>query len=116
MDMMINRLKALSDTNRFRILMMLTERDLCVCEILEVLDIAGGTLSNHLKILKNADLIDQNKEGRWILYALKDEATREFLRSLEKDIIDRTILEHDRKFITGIDRLSCSKSAKMNQV
>ncbi len=60
------QMKALGDENRFRIMMMLRERPLCSCEMLEVLDIAGGTLSAHLKILKESGLLSQHKKGRWI--------------------------------------------------
>lgn len=116
MDIMVRKMKALGDMNRFRIVMMLTERTLCVCEILEVLDIAGGTLSNHLKILKNAELISQVKEGRWILYGLKDENTKTFLQSMEKDIEDRSILDKDRKAIKNLDRMSCSKSIRSSDI
>jgi len=77
-------MKALGDLNRFRIMLMLMERPLCVCELLEVLDIAGGTLSNHLKILREAELIDQRKDGRWIEYFIGSEAPRPLLDHLRE--------------------------------
>ena len=59
--------KALGDENRLRILLMLRQRPLCVCEIHEVLDIALSTLSAHLKHMKNTGLIEDEKDGRWVL-------------------------------------------------
>lgn len=105
---MINKLKALSDPNRFRILMMLEIRPLCVCELLEVLEIAGGTLSNHLKILKNSGLIDQNKDGRWVEYRLLDSDAAQFINRIGKNITDRSLLEKDREIIDRINRSVCS--------
>ena len=55
----VELMKVLGEENRFRISMMLLVRPLCVCELLEVLSIAGGTLSNHLKILRNSGLVEQ---------------------------------------------------------
>ena len=53
--------KALSDTNRLRILKILEIRPLCVCEIREVLQLATSTVSKHLSILREADLIVDDK-------------------------------------------------------
>ena len=62
--------KALADENRLRIIMMVKEREPCVCQIVEVLGIATSTASKHLSILKTAGLIDCYKDGRWVYYHL----------------------------------------------
>jgi len=49
---------------------MLENRPLCVCEITEILGLAPSTVSKHLTILKNADLIKDKKTGRWVTYEL----------------------------------------------
>jgi len=112
MQILLDKLKALSDANRFRIAMMLLCRPLCVCELLEVLDIAGGTLSNHLKVLKNAGLISQRKDGRWIEYCVRDEESRRFLLDLESRTADRSQIDKDREHIGRITRAVCSASYK----
>jgi ArsR family transcriptional regulator len=63
--------KALSDENRVRILAILEGRELCVCQVIELLGLAPSTVSKHLSILKHARLIDGRKHGRW--YRLADE-------------------------------------------
>jgi ArsR family transcriptional regulator len=73
-------LKALSDENRLRIVMMLKNRPMCVCEINEVLDIALSTISSHLKTLKYAGIIEDKKDGRWIIYKLNTD--NEFIEDL----------------------------------
>ena len=62
--------KALSDPTRIQILYLLQKGDLCVCEIRSILEKPQSTLSHHLSILKNTDLIKPRKEGIWIYYTL----------------------------------------------
>ena len=57
--------KALGDLNRFRIVKMLQKRPLCVCEIREVLGISQPAVSRSLNILKNAGLVEDEKDGVW---------------------------------------------------
>ncbi len=61
-------LKALADENRVRVLMVLGPRELCVCQIVELLGLAPSTVSKHMSILKQAGLVEARKEGRWMFY------------------------------------------------
>jgi len=65
--------RALADENRVRALMALQERELCVCQIIELLGLAPSTVSKHMSILRQARLVDSRKEGRWIYYRLADD-------------------------------------------
>ena len=58
--------KALSDSNRIRIVKMLQRKSLCVCEIKDVINLATSTVSKHLSILREAGLIVDWKDGKWI--------------------------------------------------
>ncbi len=69
-------MKSLSDRNRVRVLLSLKSGELCVCQILEFLDIAPSTLSKHISILKIASLIQSRKSGRWIYYRLSDKSCK----------------------------------------
>ncbi len=70
--------KALADESRVRTLLALQRGELCVCQIVELLDLAPSTVSKHMAILKQARLVDSRKEGRWIFYRLAvDDATAE---------------------------------------
>jgi ArsR family transcriptional regulator len=62
--------KALADENRIRALLALRQRELCVCQIIELLGLAPSTVSKHLSILRQARLVDSRKDGRWIYYRL----------------------------------------------
>jgi ArsR family transcriptional regulator len=65
-------LKALADENRVRILWAVQGRELCVCQIVELLGLAPSTVSKHVSILHQARLIDGRKEGRWMFYRAAD--------------------------------------------
>lgn len=62
--------KALSDETRLRILFLLTTGELCVCELVAVLEMPQGKISRHLSVLKNAGLVSDRREGTWIYYRL----------------------------------------------
>ena len=62
--------KALGDKNRLRIINMLTHKSLCVCEINSVLPLSQSTVSGHLRVLKEADLVVDAKDGLWVEYSL----------------------------------------------
>lgn len=68
--------KAFAEENRIRILNMLREQELCVCQIIEVLNLAPSTVSKHLSILEQAQLIESEKRGRWVYYQLAKKPLR----------------------------------------
>jgi len=71
--------KALADTNRLKIIKLLKEGELCVCELTAVLTTSQSTVSHHLSVLKNAGLIKERKEGKWSYFRLSDGAVIEIL-------------------------------------
>ena len=88
--------KALSDSNRVRILKMLEDGKLCVCEITAVLDLAPSTVSKHLSILRDAGFIEDEKNGKWVDYMIIEEPENKQISELlklvrESDNEDRTI-------------------------
>ena len=65
--------KALSDPGRVRILMALREKELCVCQLIELLGLAPSTVSKHMTVLRQAGFVRSNKKGRWVYYRITDE-------------------------------------------
>lgn len=66
----MNITKALSDANRVRMLLALQHGELCACQLTELLGLAPSTMSKHLSILFQAQLVNSRKDGRWVYYAL----------------------------------------------
>ncbi|QDU57495.1 ArsR/SmtB family transcription factor [Aeoliella mucimassa] len=76
--------KALADENRLRAIALLQGRELCLCQIVEVLSLAPSTMSKHMSILSRARLVESRKEGRWAYFRLADsDAPSEALQALE---------------------------------
>ena len=77
---LLRMLQALADENRLRILEVLRGGEHCVCELQTSLDMGQSLLSHHLRSLREAGLVKDRREGRWIHYSL----SREALTALEQ--------------------------------
>lgn len=66
----MNITKALADESRIRLLFALREGELCACQLVEFLALAGSTVSKHLSLLYQSGLVGMRKEGRWVYYSL----------------------------------------------
>lgn len=69
-DLIVAGFHALSDPLRMRVLHLLQQHELCVCDLCDRLDVTQSKLSFHLKTLKEAGLVRSRQEGRWIYYSL----------------------------------------------
>jgi len=100
--------KALSDSNRIRIVEMITDKAMCVCEITTVLGLATSTVSKHLSILRDAGIIEDEKDGKWVNYRLKSPAANEYVQHLlflvKNWVKDIKIVEQDRNASCSVDR------------
>ena len=68
MEEFVDVAKALSDPSRVRIFCALQDRELCVCQVVELLGLAMSTVSKHMSILRQARLVESRKKGRWVYY------------------------------------------------
>lgn len=78
-------LKALSDETRLRIINLLYEKELCVCDVMEVLQISQAKASRHLIYLKNTGLAKDRKFAQWAYYSLLKDDSLKFIDSLVYD-------------------------------
>jgi len=70
---MVELFKALGDENRLRILNLLIEAELCVCEIEVILQMTQSNVSRHLNKLKKVGIISSSKDAQWVHYKISDE-------------------------------------------
>ncbi len=70
MDRLVKVAKALSDESRLRALRLLEPGELCLCHLIEVIGLAPSTMSKHMQLLVDAELVQQRKAGRWRYYRL----------------------------------------------
>jgi len=60
--------KALADPTRLRIMLLLRRRELCVCELMFILEMGQSRVSHHMRVLREAGIAEDVREGRWIIY------------------------------------------------
>ena len=109
--------KALADRNRIRIIKILQKRPLCVCEIREVVDISQPAVSRHLNILKNAGLIEDEKDGVWTNCRLSkgvgNEYVSQILKYLESRGEEDSLIITDHRKVTRVDRKAiCARKSR----
>jgi len=72
LDEFVEVAKALGHPGRLRILAMLRDGELCVCQMTSVLGLSGSTVSEHLSDLRRAGVVAEEKRGRWVYYRLTE--------------------------------------------
>ena len=111
MESFILQAKAISDTTRVRILKLLENGELCVCEIMHVLNLVQSTASKHLNILKMAGLVDSRKGGTWSYYRLSERVrdhNKDFLKFVAHHLGDDETIKKDKKFLNSKKRKTCT--------
>jgi ArsR family transcriptional regulator, arsenate/arsenite/antimonite-responsive transcriptional repressor len=98
--------KALGDKSRLRIVNMLSQKALCVCEITQVLQLSQSTVSGHLKVLKEARLVEDVKDGLWVEYRLnRDEPfISKILKTVTEALATDASMENERESAKKADR------------
>ena len=101
--------RALSDETRLRILSLLLERECCVCEVMQTLDISQTRASRNLNILYDAGFLSLRKEGLWSLYSVKkpDESTYfpEIIEAVKKGLKGNMVAVQDRERLKNVGRV-----------
>ena len=106
---------ALSDETRLRLLMAVRNGERCVCELIELVQLAPSTVSKHLSLLRDAGWVDARKEGRWVYYRLAGETpfpivgknTLPIFQSLEKSPVIKADAKRLKKICSGNSATFC---------
>jgi ArsR family transcriptional regulator, arsenate/arsenite/antimonite-responsive transcriptional repressor len=86
-------LKLLGDKTRLTIIAILKQRECCVCEFLEVFDMSQPSISQHLRKLKDAGMVKEERRGQWIYYSLNQQSES---YGLIKDILEHVPDQTDK--------------------
>ncbi|WP_028581870.1 ArsR/SmtB family transcription factor [Desulfogranum japonicum] len=101
-------MKALADPNRVRILKLLQEKELCVCEMKELFSLSQPTISKHLRVLEEANLVTFRKQGSWAIYRLGHEQSsghaQAMLAYLEQTELDDKAFKDMLQHLPQVDR------------
>jgi len=94
-------MKAVSDPTRVRILKILEDGEICVCQIIAVVELSQSTISKHLFLMKVAGLIEDRKDKKWVFYSLDgkdaDGYAGRVLRNLRGWLNDDPVIARDRE-------------------
>ena len=104
---LIKVFKALSDKTRIRLLKILQQRELCVCEFMQVLDMTQSRVSRNLRILRDVGLVKDRRDGLLVYYSLNEKPLNQYaspLLELLKDWVndDETILKDVQEFSKAV--------------
>jgi ArsR family transcriptional regulator len=115
METILQSIKAVSEEIRMRILLLLLDREACVCELMEVFDMAQSKLSHHLINLRNAGLLQGENRGKWHYYRVNtaelSERNSEVIRLLSRSLAGDEIIEKDRRTLAAVRKrkVACAR-------
>jgi ArsR family transcriptional regulator len=101
--------KALADETRLRILNLIRHRELCVCQIVDVLGLGQSKVSRHLAYLRNAGLVNDRREGLWMYYSMAQpdgELGEQLLDLLNKAGDELPMADEDQQALAGLAQCS----------
>ncbi len=99
--------KVMSDETRLRILVLLSQKEMCVCEICDMLNVSQPKVSRHLAKLRDADLVRDVRQGQWVFYYvnLNDGTLSELLNIIVRNINEHPVLKNDmHKLVENISQ------------
>ncbi len=88
MEQLLPYFKALCDEKRIKIVSLLLEREHCVCELIEKLNLSQSTVSHHIKIVKQAGLLNERRCGTWNYYSINQSGFAQYASELEEKLFN----------------------------
>ena len=105
----IRAVKSISDETRIRILKVLLERECCVCEVMQALNISQSRASRNLGILEGAGFIKARRDGHWIVYSVNERMVNGYAASLiemlRNSLLNEEMVLEDRKRLSHAVRV-----------
>ncbi len=115
LDRHVDVYKALAHPARVRALGLLRGGELCVCQVIAVLQLAPSTISAHLAELTRAGLVEERKSGRWVYYRLADgESERAVVERVLADLGDDPRLRADAKLLASLRKVDLVKLCRVD--
>jgi ArsR family transcriptional regulator len=102
MKQTVKTFRALGDPTRLRIFKLLEGGELCVCQLMATLKMGQSRISRHLSVLKEAELIEDRRQGKWVHYRLKSQKELKNLLSVLKPLDAEITVKKDRTHIVAV--------------
>jgi arsenate reductase/ArsR family transcriptional regulator len=111
----VETLKALGHPVRLRLVAMMRGGELCVCQMTAVLGLAASTVSAHLSDLKRAGLVEDRKDGRWVLHRLSQDPTAaSHLEPVWKSVAGDPQIEEDARVLRELRRVPVEELCRVD--
>jgi len=118
MNQLTDIARALADPNRVRLLVACLDRERCVCQLVELLDLSNASISKHLAELRRAGLLESRKEARWVHYrvpASPEAMVGDALRFVSVHALNDELIKGDRIKLEQIDCIEPVELARMQR-
>ena len=116
MKNLIRAVKGISDETRIRILKVLLERECCVCEVMQALNISQPRASRNLGLLEDAGFVKSRRDGPWIIYSVNEQTLNSRVTSLiemlRSSLVNEEIILQDRERLSHAMRVGPRAIAK----
>jgi ArsR family transcriptional regulator len=116
---LVKATKALSDETRLRILNLLLERECCVCEVMQALDISQSRASRNLTALYDAGFLKLRKDGLWSLYSIDKEGMEEYysdlVEAVRKALEGNKVVDADRERLRKAERVGLTGVSRIRK-
>ncbi len=115
MNSLLNFFKLLSDETRMRIILLLSQKELCVCEMCNIMELSQPKVSRHLSKLRDMSLVKTERNEQWIFYQLdiKNHVAKEIIKVLAEHGKDLPIIKKDREKL--LENIEENKMCKRNK-
>jgi len=117
---LVKAFKALSDETRLRILNILLERECCVCEVMQALDISQTRASRNLSALYDAGFLKLRKDGLWSIYSIDREGMKKYLPDLveavTKGLEGNKLAQKDREQLKKAERVGPGCAERIREI
>lgn len=117
MRKLVKVFRALSDETRIRILKILLERDCCVCEVMQALNISQSRASRNLSILEDSEFVVSWREGLWMFYSINkqsNDTVMSLLEALSTCMEGEEILKLDKERLGRAAKIGCKAIKKIS--
>lgn len=116
---LLKAIRALSDETRLRILNLLLERECCVCEVMQALDISQTRASRNLSMLYDAGFLKLRKDGLWSFYSIDQEDTpaysAELIEAVKKGLTGNKVAARDRARLKNVERIGPTRAERQRR-
>jgi DNA-binding transcriptional ArsR family regulator len=106
MNELLTSIKSVSEEIRLRILLLLLDREACVCELMAVFEMAQSKLSHHLIIMREAGLLQDDKRGKWNYYKVNTKSlspvNRDLVVTIARWLVDDKVIERDKRALEAV--------------